>query len=456
MGGMSGMKDQRKAEDVAVQRFQLLSPLLTEGLDSARVRELKQGICEQTGLSERTLRRYLAEYRSHGFSGLRPKGKGRKPTTEAIPIEVMEQAILLRREAPSRSVSQIIQILEWEGKVSPGTVKRSTLQEKLAQRGYSSRQMRMYTSKGVSARRFQRRQRNALWQSDIKYGPYLPIGPNGTNKQVYLVLFMDDATRFVLHGQWYASLDQSIVEDCFRKAISKYGIPDAVYFDNGKQYRTKWMGRTCSKLGIRLLFTKPYAPESKGKVERLNGVIQGFLNEQALEKPKTLDQLNAWFDVWLGECHQAKPHSALDQLSPEVAYRQDPQTLRFVEPDVLADAFLHVEERKVDKVGCISFRGKKYEVGLTCIGQTVTVIYDPAEITEITIELEGHEPRKAREMVIGERAGQRPALPESLLTKEADHSRLLQSAKQKQMERKQHQAPAVSYRTVHKEVGKHV
>lgn len=314
----------------------------------------------------------------------------------------------------------------------------------------------MYTNSSVAARRFQRRYRNALWQSDIKYGPYLPIGLNGMNQQVYLVLFIDDATRFIVHGEWYASLDQSIVEDCFKKAISKYGVPEAVYFDNGKQYRTKWMGRTYAKLGIRLLFTKPYAPESKEKVERLNGAIQGFMNEQTLESPKTLDQLNLWFSAWISECHQMKPYSSLpNHLSPEVAYRQDPQSLHFVEPEVLADAFLHAEERKVDKSGCISFMGKKYEVGLLFIGRKVHVIYDPANITEITIEYEGHESWTARELVIGERAGLRPTLPENLQQEKATSSRLLRGAKQKQSERNMQQAPAVSYRSV-KEVGGNV
>jgi putative transposase len=258
------MKSQKKAEEIAAQRVQLLSPLLAAGLDVAKMSEIKAAICEQSGLSERTLRRYLAEYREHGFSGLKPKERGRKPETSTFPAQLLDEAILLRREVPSRSVSQIIQILVWERKAKPGELKRSTLQEKLAQSGYSSRQMRLYESKGVAARRFQKRYRNALWQSDIKYGPHLPIGPGGEKKQVFLVLFVDDATRSVIHGEFYAAFDQTIVEDCFRKAIQKHGVPEAVYYDNGKQYKTKWMTRTCSKLGIRLLFAKPYSPESKG------------------------------------------------------------------------------------------------------------------------------------------------------------------------------------------------
>ena len=450
------MKDQKKAEDIATGRVQLLSPLLADGLDPAKARQLKVAICEQTGLSERTLRRYLAQYRKEGFRGLLPKTKGRQQE-DAIPQHLLEQAILLRREVPSRSVSQIIQILEWEEKAQPKQLKRSTLQEKLMESGYSSRHMRMYTSSGVSARRFQKRHRNQLWQSDIKYGPFLPIGPDGALKQVYLVLFIDDATRYVLHGEFYPTLDQAIVEDCFRKSIQQNGLPEAVYFDNGKQYRTKWMGRTCSKLGIRLLFAKPYSPESKGKVERLNRVVGSFLAEVALEKPKTLDRLNTWFQAWLSECHQNKPHSALGETaSPETAYRSDRSPLRFVEPETLTNAFLHSEERKVDKSGCISFMGKKYEVGLLFIGSKVQLVYDPADITELTIEYEGHAPWTVRELVIGEWSGKRPALPDHMQPEVAEASRLLRAAEHQKKQRNERQTPAVSYRTVRKETENHV
>jgi len=445
------MKDQKKAEEIAASRVQLLSPLLESGLDLAKAHEIKQRICEQTGISERTLRRYLAAYREEGFAGLKPKDRGRELASTIEP-RIMEQAVLLRREVPTRSVSQIIQIIEWEGLASPGDVKRSTLQDHLARQGYSSRQMRLYHQSGTAARRFQKRTRNKLWHSDLKYGPYLPIGLNGTSKQVFLVTFVDDATRLVLHGQFYPLMDQTIVEDAFRQAILKYGVPEAVYFDNGKQYRTRWMQRTCSKLGIRLLFAKPYSPESTGKVERLNRTVDNFLKEASIEKPRTLDQLNGLFNVWLEECYQHKPHSALAGDSPLTAFRADSTPLRFVEAEDLANAFLHCETRKVDKVGCISFMGKKYEVGLDLIGREVDVIYDPACLEEITVEYEGFKPRSVKEQVIGERAGKRPALPATLKEQTVVSSRLLAAAKTKNQERRERIAPVISYRQEKKDV----
>jgi len=451
------MGNHRKVEETAVQRFQLIAPLLEEGLDAGKAKQLKDQICKTSGLSERTIRRYLSQFRIEGFGGLKPKGKNSQTKSEAIPSPLLEQAILLRKEVPSRSVAQIIQILEWEGLTEPGQLKRSTLQEKLTEKGYSSRHMKLYSQSGVAARRFQKRNRNQLWQSDIKYGPYLPIGPNGTKKQVYLVAIIDDATRFVLHGAFYPTLDSRIVEDAFRQAIQKYGVPESVYFDNGKQYRTKWMSRTCSKLGTRLIYAKPYSPEAKGKIERFNRVIDSFLGEAALEKPQSLDRLNELFQSWLTECYQEKPHSALgEKISPNSAFRSDKKALRFIDPDTLTNAFLHCETRKVDKSGCISFMDQKYEVGLSFIGRQVDIVYDPADLEELTIEYEGHTPWKARKLVIGEKAGKRPALPSHFQTQKADSSRLLKAAEKKHKERQIEVAPAVTFRAIWKEDGENV
>lgn len=443
------MKDIKKSEEIAANRMQLLSPLLEEGLDASAEKQIKQKICEQAGLSERTLRRYLAEYRKRGFDGLKPKGKATVKANPSIAKHILEQAALLRRELPSRSISQIIQILEWDGIVKTGEIKRSTLQEKLQKMGYSTRHMKIYAGGGLAARRFQQSCRNKLWHSDIKFGPYLPIGKDGAKKQVYLVTFIDDATRFVLHGAFYPTLDSVIVEDCFRQAVMKYGAPEAVFFDNGKQYRNKWMNRTCSKMGVRLLYAKPYSPEATGKVERFNRVVDSFLSESALEKPQALDKLNHLFWVWLDECYQNKPHSGLNNnISPNVAYRSDKKPLRFLEPQVITDAFLHCEERKVDKSGCISFDGRKYEVGLKFIGFTVNVVYDPADTEEVIIAYQNHPEFRAKRLAIGEHTAPRPKLPETMQKQPAQTSRLLTAAENQNKKRKANQPVAISYRSV--------
>ena len=224
------MPDREKAEAIATERVQLIAPLLDEALDTARNRTLRAQIVAQTGVSDRTLRRYVSQYQALGFLGLLPRARHRHQT-EAIPAALLDLAIQLRREAPHRSVRQIIHVLEWEGHVALGQLKRSTLQEQLSARGYSARQMRVYATAGVAARRFQRRHRNALWQGDIKYGPRLPIGPKGQPQTIYLSALIDDATRYIVHAAWYPTQDDLIVMDSLRTAMRCYGVPTRLYFD---------------------------------------------------------------------------------------------------------------------------------------------------------------------------------------------------------------------------------
>ena len=67
------MKDKEKAQDIATQRAMLIAPLLSHDLDRGEARMIRERICRETGLSERTIRRYISDYRTKGFTGLIPR-----------------------------------------------------------------------------------------------------------------------------------------------------------------------------------------------------------------------------------------------------------------------------------------------------------------------------------------------------------------------------------------------
>lgn len=443
-------------EEVAVQRIQLITPLLDPSLDLARKTALRKHLSESSGLSERTLRRYEGAYLKTGFTGLKPKEKS-ATRDNALPEALVKEAILLRREVPTRSVTQIIQILEWEGKALRGQIKRSTLQDHLSKAGFNAVTMRSYTGGGLAARRFQARSRNDLWHSDIKYGPMLAIGSKGKFEQVYLVVFLDDATRYVLHAAFYDSLNHSIVKDAFKDALLHHGAPKAVYYDNGKQYRNDLIKRACAKLDIRLIYAKPYSPESTGKIERFNRNIDAFLQEVRIDKPQSLEALNKSLWTWLDMAYQHKPHSALpENQTPDMAYRSDAKPIRYIDASEIHEAFMHSEKRKVDKAGCISLNSKKYEVGIALIGQTVTIIFNPSDVREITIEAEHRPTFVAKELVIGSKVGPRPELPEHLLEVFPSVSRLLNACEIQSKAKEKQIRMAISYSSLQKEGENHV
>jgi len=443
------MTDNRRPEEIAVNRHKIIAPVLMaldEKSDAAKIVQLKKETCRKNGISERTLRRWLADYRTGGFEGLKPMPRSESPAL-VIPEKLVDEAILLRREVPGRSITQIIEILELEGVAEPGFLKRTTLQGHLTRRGYSARQMKMYQQGGLAARRFARRDRNDMWHSDIKYGPY--IRTRDGKKQVFLVSFLDDATRYVIHGEFYDSLDQTVIEDCFRKAILKEGLPRRVYFDNGKQYRTRWMERACAMMDIKLLFAKPYSPESTGKIERFNRTVDSFLDEVALKDARSLDDFNRYFQVWLQECYHTRKHGGLTGVSPETAYKNSQAVLRFIPADAVALAFMRFETRRVDKAGCINFRAKKYEAGVTFAGRTVNVLYDPADIETITVEDPVSRAKvRVRELTIGEHTGPRPRLPKGMTQAPAGTSRLLDEKEKRYKEHQESVRRAISFRDI--------
>ena len=442
------MIENKAAAETAENRYKIISPALSaidEKADPAKLSQIKAEVCERSGISLRTLDRWILAHAKGGFNGLKPQQRTYRGPN-AIPDELVEEAILLRREVPSRSVAQIIEILEMEGKAPAGGIKRTTLQDKMAARGYSSRQMRLYQQIGVASRRFARRERGDLWHADIKFVAY--NNAQGKKQWAYLVIFLDDCTRYVLHGEFYGNLEQSIVEDCFRKAIIKEGAPRRVYFDRGKQFRNRWMERACAKLDIKLLFAKPYSPESTGKIERLNRTVDSFLAEAQLKKLSTLEEYNHYFNVWLQECYHSKKHGSIMD-TPENAYKTSKTPLRYVPAETISDAFLHSENRKVDKTGCIRFAAKLYDVGIPLVGQVVEVVYDPADTQLLTVQ---HGPtgyvKQVRELAIGPHAGKRPKLPDAALVAPAATSRLLDQKEKRHMRRWDAVRHAISYSAI--------
>ena len=384
----------------STERFEMIAPLLAGGLCAAEKRRVRQEIMEKHGISERTLRRWQEHYNKDGLKGLEPVGRPESGTFKAIPGDILELAMQYRRELPERSVRSIITILEKEGHIKKGSVSRSTLTHNLLKLGHSTNQLRRETGT-CAARRFVRKGRNTLWQSDVKFGPSVPDG-NGGKRRTYLATFIDDATRVVTHSEFYLNHRVPILEDCFRKAMLKFGKPDAVYVDNGKEFISRWMRIGCARLGIRHITARPYSPESKGKIERFNGYTDEFMREAALVKLKDLSHLNQLYRAWLEEAYQHKEHSSLAGRTPMECFQRDEKRVKFAAPEECYDAFLHEETRMVDKTGCFSLQNVTYEAGIAFIRKKVDVRFDPFDLSVVEVWHGSVKQLQAKPLVVGE------------------------------------------------------
>ena len=387
-----------------LKKFEIIAPLLSDGLEAAQKRRLRNEIMDKHQIAPRTLRRYLQQYKEKNFDALVKKTRSDKGQSKAIGGETLAAAIELRRELPTRSTRRIIAILESEGTVKEGELTQSTLNRHLAKAGASRSEFKA----PEPARRFQKQGRNALWQADIKYGPYVP-DEGGKKVRTYLMAILDDATRMPMHAEFYGNQKLPILEDSFRKGILKFGVPEAIYIDNGQIFISKWFRLACARLGIRHTAAKPYSPQSKGKVERFNGTVNEFLEEMSLKPATSIAELNKQFRIWLEEGYSHKPHAGLDGKTPYQAYQENPKKVRFTSSQECRQVFLWEETRKVDNTGAVKLKGVSYDAGAGLIRKAVDLRFDPFDLSVIEVWHNGIFVKKAEKL----------ALPESLPKRQA-------------------------------------
>jgi len=452
----------------ALGRYTAIAPLLDEAMDPAKRNQLRDEIAEKLGISPRTIYRYEASFKSGGFTGLKPINREQRRSGK-LPEhfdDLLAEAIQLKKEVPKRSVGQLILILELEGRVAPGVLKRSTMERYLYKAGYGRRQLQMYKdARESSSKRFCKPHRMMLLQGDIKYGVKLPIGKNGAMIQTYLSSAIDDHSRYVLSSRFYDNQEEAIVEDTFRKSILKFGKFDSCYFDNGSQYIAKQLKLSLAKLGITIRHAKVRSGKSKGKIEKFHQVVDAYLREAKIHRIKTLDDLNYHWTNFLEEYYHNHKHDGIkgyyeslgasvpeEGITPLQEWNRDSRALAYIDTSVVAEAFLHHEKRRVDKGACISFQGRKYETKPSLIGFEVEIAYDPISPEIITIHYPGIPEFQARPVKIGAFCDKNPTLPVSMQEKEVESSRFLAALEKKHDENRSQVANAISFAGFGKEV----
>jgi transposase InsO family protein len=403
--------DKKKANEIATFRYQLIAGVVNRatpmavGEISAYFKEVSQKewtlpTGDKRTISVRSLERYKQSYEQEGFEGLKPKEIAKRGT-KAISPEILEKAKNLRLERADRSVEQIIFMLEGNNCVEKGKICTSTLARYFRREGLIRKQMPSERNQEYGFRRFEADKPHRLWQADFHHTLYLP-DPNDPKKKrkAKLCAAIDDYSRYLVHGQYYWDETMPCLEDTLKKAIEKHGIPEQFYCDNGSAFSSKHLSNICARLGVRLSHSKPYRPQGRGKIERVFQFVDSSFKPEAYEsiergKIKTLEELNKAFGQWVDGFYHLRKHGSTGE-PPVNRLAKHPTNPLIHGREELRRFFFLEEERKADKTGCISLNGKNFEVALEMAGKKVQVRYDPFDITDAEIYLEGIFVGKAR------------------------------------------------------------
>ena len=386
--------------EVGVYRLNtFVVPLLSCDNQATRV-AMEKIWAEKNDLSQKTVHRYFMAYLNGGFEALMPKEQDRS-SSRVIPDSILNEAISMREVVPTRSVDNIIFTLETEGLVDKGQIKRATLQHNLQEAGYSRRQIQDRTFMSEQAvLRFQKKHRLDLVQCDVKEGSKILV--DGVLHKVYWIAWIDDYSRYLLGGRFFLHQSELDVMQSFREMITLYGKPKKIYTDNGGAYISGLLSEICSNLGIKHSRHLPRCCQSKGKVERMNGTLDSFVNECFNSKDFTLDKMNAYFKAW-EDRYLDSPHSGLDGKTPRSVFDSDPTPLRLVTEEELDKAFIRTVERKVSKSSTISYKSNTYQVSdLNMSGLYVTIKVQPLTGEILSVTRPGFNDATAKLVAIGE------------------------------------------------------
>jgi transposase InsO family protein len=128
---------------------------------------------------------------------------------------------------------------------------------------------------------------------------------------------LDDHSRYV-YSEILPDETKETTAAFMRNAIAAFSAQGVkiqrVLTDNGSCYRSKAFAQVLAEAGIRHKRTRPYRPQTNGKVERFNRIL---LEEWAYARPFVSEtERQACYQDFIEHYNQARPHTALRGASP--------------------------------------------------------------------------------------------------------------------------------------------
>jgi len=384
----------KELDPMALFRLSVLGPLisrpkLTRGELQATLQELSQKPYAIPGsrreyIAMRTLETWLYRYRREGLAGLSPKGR-RDRGLSRLGAAVQERLIAAKRENPRRSIHVLKELLERDGTVARGVLSRSAIHRLLRKHGLS--RPSGAASSPEEHRSFAAEHAGDIWYGDVMHGPVVLLA--GRRRKAYLVSLLDDASRLIVHSAFALSERALDIEGVLKQGILKRGLPHKLIVDNGAAYRSRTLQGICARLGVQLIYCRPYAPEGKGKLERWHRTLRDqFLSELSASPALSLSDLNARLWAYLEQVYHRTAHSGLKGMTPLVRYQQDLAHIRTLGARAaeLDAIFRYRVPRAVRKDGTVSYEGRRFEVPYELAGKTVHLIVDPHTRTALAVE----------------------------------------------------------------------
>ena len=249
-------------------------------------------------------------------------------------------------------------------------------------------------------KRYERAHINEVWCGDSSVGPYWKV--DGKKQRVYKIALIDDASRYITGIDVFFNDNFVNLMSVLKCAVTRFGKPKILNFDNGASYKNKQMELLAARIGTTISYCAPYTPQSKAKIERWFRTLKDqWMSQLNMNDFSNLDELRTSLILYVNSYNQ-HIHSSLNGLSPQDRFFKEAHMIKRLTDEQIETSFLLEYERRVSADNVVMIDETEYEVDNKYSKQRITLRYSPdlskiyvvdkntSELTEINL-LNKHE-----------------------------------------------------------------
>ena len=100
-----------------------------------------------------------------------------------------------------------------------------------------------------------------------------------------------------------------------RNWIGRFGVPDSIHSDNGRNFESKIFSERCQLLSVNKTRTSACHPEGNGQVENLRKTLRSMLKARVEDNPATWDEhLDLCMMAYRSSVHSSTGHNPFELM----------------------------------------------------------------------------------------------------------------------------------------------
>jgi len=326
--------------------------------------------CREHGISRETFYVWRRRYRAEGLEGLEPRSRAPKTSPGRVAVEIEEAIAALRKELAGLGVDHGASTIQWHlGRRGAAKVpSEATIWRVLVRRGFVVPEPRKRPKS--SLRRFEATAPNELWQADC-------IEWTIATGVVKIISFVDDHSRIALRVKALPEATSEATWFAFCDATAAWGVPLGQLSDNGLNFSGRLRGcevlfeRELRAIGVVPKTSRPFHPQTCGKVERFQQTLKKWLRRQP--RAATLAELQAQLDAFVDYYNHHRPHRGIGRVTPAERWAATPPAVNL---GVALPSPAQHTRTVVGRNGVLNAGRYRINVGAAWAGQTARVDHD--------------------------------------------------------------------------------